>query len=112
MPLCPLTPSLGHEQVNRSGRVELLITVHGYRRTVRRKASPFVQAQGIRFVAFPAPAFSVVCAMPSLTGRRFKEHVRIKRRLGSGEILSGCQEVSDVAGFLKAGVELYRETDV
>ena len=85
MPLCPPTPSLGHEQVNESGRVELLAAVHGYRRMVRRKVPPFVQAQGVHFFFFPRPAFSTVCALSSLTGRRLKGHVREGRRLGSGE---------------------------
>ena len=85
MPLCPPTPSLGHEQVNESGRVELLAAVHGYRRMVRRKVPTFVQAQGVHFFFFPRPAFSTVCALSSLTGRRLKGHVRERRRLGSGE---------------------------
>ena len=95
IPLCPPTPSLGHEQVNESGRVELLAAVHGYRRMVRRKVPPFVQAQGVHFFFFPRPAFSTVCALSSLTGRRLKGHVREGRRLGSGEGygLTGGEEI-------------------
>ena len=81
IPLCPPTPSLGQKQVNGSGRVELLAAVHGYRRMVRRKVPPFVQAQGVHFFFFPRPAFSTVCALSSLTGRRLKGYVRGRRRL-------------------------------
>ena len=81
IPLCPPTPSLGQKQVNGSGRVELLAAVHGYRRMVRRKVPTFVQAQGVHFFFFPRPAFSTVCALSSLTGRRLKGYVRGRRRL-------------------------------
>ena len=112
MPLCPPTPSLGHEQVNESGRVELLAAVHGYRRMVRRKVPPFVQAQGVHFFFFPRPAFSTVCALSSLTGRRLKGYVRGRRRLGrwGGCCVSELLERSVVV-FLEVGNGLSRNAD-
>ena len=58
------------------------MAVHGCRRTVRRKAPPFVQAQAGRFVVFPTPLlFSSLCHI--LRHRPVAEgHGRVMRRLG------------------------------
>ena len=57
------------------------MAVHGWRRTVRRKAPSFVQAQAGRFVVFPIPCFfhslcHILLHRPAAEG-----HGRVMRRL-------------------------------
>ena len=83
-PLCPPTPSLGHRwYIEKAGRNRLQRFLADALRHWKRPA-PLCKH---RRQAFPnnAPCFSLVYDLSSLTGRRFKGHVREKRRLGSGE---------------------------
>src|SRR5699024_4404301 len=71
-----------------SSRVELPLAVRGCRRTVRRKAPPFVQAQAGRFVVFPTPCFFPSLCHILLHRPAAEGHGCVMRRLGVAGPLS------------------------
>ena len=79
--LCPPTLSLGYLwYIEKAGRNRLSRFPADALRS-DEKLRPQCKHRAAALSSFPLPVFSAVCAMSSLTGRRLKGHVRMKRRL-------------------------------